>query len=162
MTFDVQHNFRLAFGCGEKLIRLKTFDRRERIKRIRLCHRDHVVWNGIDAELPLKEILHNKLIAELGEIGDAINIVCKVGRICQANPVSSGRNVFSRNVGFIQVRILVLEIIRFEPRLAVVEVIYDRIKAHGDTAPAPIIEPEPPPDVVCDWEGYLSEERRPP
>src|SRR4029450_5639675 len=97
MTFDVQYYFRLAFSCGEKLIRLKTFDRRERIKRIRLCHREHIVWNGIDAELPLKEILHNILIAELGEIGDAIDIICKVGGIREANPVSPGRNVFSRN-----------------------------------------------------------------
>ena len=30
------------------------------------------------------------------------------------------------------------------------------------SAPAPIIEPEPRPDVVCDWEGHLSEERRSP
>src|SRR6266496_892970 len=159
MTFDVQYDFRLAFSCGEKLIRLKTFDCCQGIERIRLCHRDHIVRNRIDAELPLEEILHYVWIAELGEIGDAINIVYKVGRICQANPVSPGRNVFSRNVGFIQVRVLILEVVCFEPRLAVIVVIHGRIQAHGYTAPAPIIEPEPPLNVVCDWEGHLSEQR---
>ena len=131
MTFDVQHHFRLAFSCGEKLIRLETFDRREGVKRIRLCHRDHIVRNGIDAELTLEEVLHHVLVTQLGEIDEAVDIIRKVSRVCQANPISSGGYVFSRNVGFIQVRILVLDIKRFEPRLAVVEVIYVRIKADG-------------------------------
>ena len=111
MTFDVQYHFRLAFSCGEKLIRLKALDGRQGIKRVRLCHREHIVRNRIDAELPLEEVLHHVLVTQLGQIGDAVNVICKVGRICQANPVSPGRNVFSRNVGFIQVRVLVLQII---------------------------------------------------
>ena len=159
MAFDVQYHFRLAFSCGEKLVRLKALDGRQGIKRVRLCHREHIVRNRIDAELTLEEVLHHVLVTQLGQIGDAVNVICKVGRICQANPVSPGRNVFSRNVGFIQVRVLVLEVVCFEPRLAVVEVIHGRIQAHGYTAPAPIIEPEPPLNVVCDWEGHLSEQR---
>src|SRR5205823_5075343 len=67
-----------------------------------------------------------------------------------------------RNVGFIQVRVLILEVVCFEPRLAVVEVIHSRIQAHGYTASASIIEPEPPLNVVRDWEGHLSEQRRSP
>ena len=145
MTFDVQYHFRLAFCCSEKLVRLKTLDSRQGVKRVRLCHREHIVRNGIDAKLTLEEVLHHVLVTQLGEIGDAINIVCKVGRICEANPVSPGGNVLSRNVGFIQVRVLILEVIRFQPCLAVVEIIHGRIQAHGYTAPASIIEPEPAP-----------------
>ena len=86
MAFDVQYHFRLTFCCSEKLVRLKTLDRREGVKRIRLCHRDHIVRNWIDAKLPLEEVLHHVLVTKLGEIGDAIDIICKVGRICQAEP----------------------------------------------------------------------------
>ena len=80
MAFDVQYHFRLTFCCSEKLIRLKTLDRREGVKRIRLCYRDHIVWNGIDAKLTLEEVLHNVLITKLGEIGDAIDVIRKIRR----------------------------------------------------------------------------------
>ena len=159
MAFDVQYDFRLTFCCREKLVCLKTFDRRESVKGIRLCHRDHIVRNRINAELPLVEILHDIFIAELGEIGEAIDIVCEVGRICQTDAVSSGRHILSRDRRVIQVRILVLEVIGFEPRLAVIEVIDGRIEAQGQAAPAPVIEPKPPSDVVCDRECHLSQER---
>src|SRR5207244_11498129 len=63
VPLNVQYYFRQAFGCLEKLVRLKTRDPRQRIKGVCFCQSDHVVRNRIHTKFPLVKILHNELIA---------------------------------------------------------------------------------------------------
>ena len=106
------------------------------------------------------KVLHNKWIAKLGEIGDGVDVISKVRPVFQAEPVAAGGNILSNSRGSIQQWILILNIPRFEPRLAVVvlPVIDNWIEADGRPPTAKVIEPNAPPDVICDRERHLSEE----
>src|SRR6187399_1627600 len=105
MTLNVQYDFRQAYCGSEELIGLKTRDARDGEKRVRLRDCDHVVGNGINAKVTLKVVLHDKWIAELCEIGDAVDIISKVRPVFQTDPVSSGGNILPRLICLIQVRI---------------------------------------------------------
>ena len=64
--------------------------------------------------------MHNKRIAQLGQISDAVDVVGKVRPIFQTKTVSAGRNILSWQGRVILQRVLVLNIICFEIGVAVV------------------------------------------
>src|SRR5260370_150849 len=120
VTLNVQYHFRQTFCCGEELVRLEAGDARERIKWVGLRQRDDVVRPRIDPKLTLVKILHNERIAHFCDVRDTIDTLGKVGPIFQTDPVSPCRNIRARRSRLIQIRILILYVIRFEPGPAVV------------------------------------------
>jgi hypothetical protein len=110
MTLNVQYHFRRTFCCGEKVVRLKTLDACKGEKRVCLSQCDHIVWHRIDSELTRIEILHNVLIAQFREVSDAVDVFGKIRPIFQAKPVPIGRNILSRHVRLIYVRVLIINV----------------------------------------------------
>ena len=161
MTLNVQYHFRQTFRCREELVRLKTRDSCQGEKRVDLGQRDDVVRDRIDTKLSRIEVLHNPLVAEFGDISDAVDVLGKISSIFQTEPVSSSGDILSRYPCLIQIRILILDVIGPDlGRTAVVlPIIYGRIKANRETAPAPIIQPKSCPDLLGDGETHLSQKR---
>src|SRR5207247_427700 len=77
----------------------------------------HTLWNRINAKLAWIEVFHDIWIAKLGEIGDAVDAIGKIRAIFQAQPISPGRNTLPRDRRLIQIRILILNVKGFYPRL---------------------------------------------
>ena len=115
---------------------------------------------GSIAKLAWIEVLHDIWIAKLGEIGDGVDIIGKIRAIFQTKPVSPGRNTLPRDRRLIQVRVLILNVKGFYPRLTVLvlAVINNGIEADGGSTTSKVIEPEAPLDVVRDRKIYLSQE----
>ena len=72
---DVERHFRQAFGCLEKIVRLKARERGQGVVRTHFVQRDDVVRVRIEPELGLEKILEDKLVAELGDIDQAGNVL---------------------------------------------------------------------------------------
>ena len=161
MTFNVQYHFRCTFCGREKLVRLETGDARDGEKRIRLRYCHYIVWNGIDPKLALIKVLHHIRIAKLGEVSDAVDVIGKVRPIFQAKPVSPGRNTLPRHGRLIQVRVLILNVKGFYPRLTVLvlPIINNGIEADGGSATAKVIESEASLDVIRNRKHHLSQKR---
>src|SRR6266436_4935785 len=161
VALNVQHYFGQTLCCGEELVRLKTRDARDGEKRVCFRQCDHIVWNRINAKFARIEVLHHILIAKLRDVRDAIDVICKVCSIFQAETVSSGRNLLPRYVRLIYIRVLVINKKGFYPRLTVfvLPIINNGIEADGRPATAKVIEANAPLDVVRDRKGYFSQER---
>src|SRR5207245_8634910 len=95
VRLNAQYHFRQTLSLLEEIVRLKTGDRGQRIKRIGLGQRDHIVWNGIDPELALVEVLHHKRVAQLRDIDDSVDVFGKLSSIFQAQTISVGWDVRS-------------------------------------------------------------------
>jgi hypothetical protein len=157
VPFDVEYDFRLAFRGGEEIVRLKTLDPGEGENRVYFCQRYYVVWNRINPKLSLEKILHHVLVTQLGDVGDAIDGVGEIRVVLDAEPVSRFRNTDSRDVGLIDLGVLVVDVKTFYPRhTALVFPIFNcRVQTDGWASPAKIIQPEAGLNIVCDWERDL-------
>ena len=161
VPFDVEHHFRLPFGSGEEIVRLKTFDPGERENGVYFSQRHDVVWTRINPKFSLEEVLHHVLVTELGDIGETIDGIGKFRVVLDSKSVSRLRYTDSWDVGLVDLRILVVDIKSFYPRhTAFVFPIFDcGLKADRGSTPSEIIQPEPGLNIVCDRESDLREKR---
>src|SRR5205814_9817332 len=121
----------------------------------------HVVRNWIDAKLSLIKVLHHIRIAKLGEISDAVYVTGKVRPVFQAKPVSTGRNILSDLGRLVYVRVLIIDVKGFYPRLAglVLSIIDNGIEANGGSATAKVIESDACLDIIRNRKHHLSQKR---
>src|SRR4051812_23635581 len=140
--FYVAHYLRQAFGLFEEFVSLESRDGGERVPRARLGQGDNIVGHRIDAEIVLIKILHDKCVAEFGYVYDAVDVVGKFGVILQGESITSRRDETALNVGAVDQRILVLEVIRFQARpTIVVFAVFDfGIEANPDTSTCAVIK----------------------
>src|SRR5207245_2112707 len=125
---------------------------------------DNVVWNGIDPELALVEVLHHKRVAQLCDVDDSGDVFGKLGSIFQAQTISVSWNVVPLKRGRVNIRVLIIKIIslQFDVTGLVLPVIGIRFETDCDAAAAAIVESDPTFDIIRDWERDLSQERRAP
>src|SRR4030095_17019325 len=92
---------------------------------------------------------------------DAIDGVGEIRVVFEAEPVSRLRHAYSRYVGLIDLRVLIVDVKSFYSRhTALVFPIFNcRFKTDGWSAPAEIIQPEPGLNIVCDRERDLRKKR---
>src|SRR5229473_3339811 len=164
MTFDVEHDLRQALRCLKEIICLETSDRGERVKRVGLSHRNHVVRIGIDSKFTLIKILHQKRVAQLRDIHDSGDVFGEIGRVLQGQAVSVRQYLTARNGGRINVRVLVVDVIGLDLEITrfVLSVINVRIKPDRGAAASAIIQSKPAFNIVGDWKCELRQKGRSP
>ena len=103
------------------------------------------------------KVLHDKCVAQLGNVSDAVDIVGKVRAIFNAQSVAPGGDRSSGHSRAIDQRVLVLYVVSLELGHAVIALAVADVRFKSDrwTAAATIIEPDPSFDMIGDGKSYL-------
>src|SRR5690349_1907154 len=163
-TGDVQHDLGKTLRLFKKIVRLKSRDRAQSVNRMGFRYRHDVIRHRIDAKFALVEVLHHESVTQLGDVSDSVNVAREIRAVFDSDAVAGAPDITTRHRRLIYVRVLIVDEIRPEIKVAAVvfAVGHLRIKSDSRAASRPVIQAHPAFDFISDWKRDLAQQRRSP